>query len=76
MRKLDHLEMPAADLATATSMLADLVCNLGSAQGSLHEETHAKALWIANRVRDDMKVFFETVLAEVEAASAAGRVSR
>jgi hypothetical protein len=76
MSNLDHLEMPAADLVTATAMLADLVCDLGSARGRLHEDTHAKALWIANRVRNDMAGFFETVLAEVEAASAAGRVGR
>jgi hypothetical protein len=76
MRNLDHLEMPAADLVTATAMLADLVCDLGSAPGRLHEDTHAKALWIATRVRNDMKSFFETVLAEVESASAARRVSR
>lgn len=73
MRNLDHLEMPAADLVTATAMLADLVCDLGSAKGRQHEEAHAQALWVANRVRDEMKVFFETVLTEVEAASAAGR---
>jgi len=76
MSNLDHLEMPAADLVTATAMLADLVCDLGSAQGRIHEETHAKALWIANRVRDDMRGFFETVLNEVEAAPSAGRIER
>ena len=76
MIDLDHLEMPAADLVTATAMLADLVCDLGSAEGRLHEQTHAQALWIATRVRDDMKSFFETVLAEVESASAARRAGR
>ena len=74
MRKLDHLESPAADLVTATKMLADLVCDLGTSQGRLHEETHAQALWIANRLRDEMAAFFDTVLTEVEAASAAVRV--
>ncbi|ACI93247.1 hypothetical protein OCAR_6133 [Afipia carboxidovorans OM5] len=73
---LDHLEMPAAELATATALLAALVCDLGSSQGRQHEEAYARALWVANRVRDEMNDFFETVLAEVEAASASGRVSR
>lgn len=76
MRNLDHLEMPAADLATATAMLADLVCDLGSTKGRSHEDAHAKALWVANRVRDEMKVFQDKIIEEVEAASAAGRAAR
>jgi hypothetical protein len=70
VRNLDALEVPAADLVTATSLLADLVCELGTCPGRLNEEAHAKALWIANRVRDDMREFFNAVLVEVEANAA------
>lgn len=69
MSNIDRLEYPAADLVTATAMLADLVCDLGSAEGRQHEETHAQALWVANRVRDEMKALFESVILEIESAA-------
>jgi len=68
MSNIDRLESPAADLVTATAMLADLVCSLGTSN-RLCEETHAQALWIANRVRDDMKALFESTIEEIEAAA-------
>jgi len=74
---IDKLEMPVGDLATASEMPADLVCSLGTSP-KLDEQAFARALWIANRVRDDANALWSTVINAIEERpqSSAGRIAR
>ena len=74
---IDKLEMPVGDLATASDLLADLVCSLGTSP-KLDEQAFARALWIANRVRDDANALWSMVIEAIEERpqSSAGRIAR
>ena len=61
---LDLAIITARELATATELLADLVSDLEAYIGPKHEADHARAQWVADRVRAEAKVLFEDVLME------------
>lgn len=62
MNNIGKLEYPAANLVAATALLADFACHTETTCPEVHAQIH----WLANRVRDDAKVLFDALLAEIE----------